>query len=193
MNSKQVILGSILLSAISVTASVVAEPLFIIDSEASSLSFNVKATVEDVEGRFEKVEVESIEYYGLPESLKGRLIISINSLDTGKEKRDIHLKSADFFDVANYPKAFIDIISITQEEGQYYARFMVEIRGIRKEFTAPIELKTSWLKIEATGTITLKRTDFDIKGNILTNTIINDDVLIDYKLVLVRQKSSVPQ
>lgn len=193
MNSKTAIIGSIVLAFMGSAVHLLAEPLFIFDKEASSLTFNVKAAVEDVAGRFEKIEVDSIQYYGTPESLKGRLIIFIDSLNTGKTKRDTHLKSADFFDVANYPNAYIDIISVTQEGGQYFARFLVEIRGIRNEYMAPIELKTNWLKIEATGSVIVKRTDFSITGNILTNTIINDDVLIDYSLVLVRQKPSVTQ
>lgn len=160
-------------------------PIFKLDP-ASTVKFHVQATLENVTGSFHTVELESIEFTGRPESLKGRLAVLIDSLETGKTKRDSHLKEADFFDVQKYPKAYVDVLGISEDDGDYYVHFALEIRGIRKEYQEPIQLKADWVGIQAKGTVVVNRKDFGVNGNILTNTIINDEVTLEYNIVLVR-------
>jgi polyisoprenoid-binding protein YceI len=68
----------------------------------SRLEFAVKTLwgLATVKGRFER-------YHGQlevsPEGASARLTIEAASFDTGHPKRDTHLRSADFFDVANHP------------------------------------------------------------------------------------------
>lgn len=161
-------------------------PIFKVDPSASTVRFHVQAALENVTGTFEAIELESIEFNGRPTSLKGRLAIVIDSLQTGKTKRDIHLKEAEFFDSANHPRAYVDVISITEDEGEYYVHFALEIRGIRREYHEPIQLSANWMGVEAKGTLVVNRRDFGVNGNILTNTIINDEVTLEYNIVLVR-------
>jgi len=159
---------------------------FHVDAERSSLQFQGTAAFKEVEGTFSKIEVESIEYLGYATSLKGRIGITINSLSTGKPVRDIHLKSSDFFDAERFPKAYIDVISVTEDQGSYFVHFALEIHGIRIEYQEPIDLKTTWNTIEAKGGVLINRTDFGIQGNLLTNTIIGNEIKLAYSIVLVR-------
>ena len=46
--------------------------------------------------------------------------IDVNSINTDDEKRDGHLKSADFFDVNNYPKMIFKSKSFKKTEGKNY-------------------------------------------------------------------------
>jgi polyisoprenoid-binding protein YceI len=176
-----------LLTAVLITfsAPLTATPIFKLDP-SSRVKFHVQATFENVTGTFHKLKLEKFEFNGRPESLKGRLAILIDSLETGKAKRDSHLKEDDFFDARKYPEAYVDVLEISQDDGDYYVRFILEIRGIRKEFTEPIQLKADMTGIQARGTFVVNRKDFGVNGNILTNTIISDEVTLEYNIVLVR-------
>jgi polyisoprenoid-binding protein YceI len=73
-----------------------------LDPDRSSVEFHVRHFygLMTVKGRFDR-------YHGTLE-LNGRpaveLVIDADSLDTKNGKRDRHLRSADFFDVANHPQ-----------------------------------------------------------------------------------------
>ncbi|HUE25746.1 MAG TPA: YceI family protein [Solirubrobacteraceae bacterium] len=83
-----------------------------VDPSASRLEFAVKtmwglATVRGSFERFDgKLEVE-------PEDARAELIVESASFDTGHKKRDAHLRSADFFDVANHPTLSFIATAIT--------------------------------------------------------------------------------
>jgi polyisoprenoid-binding protein YceI len=83
------------------------------EPSASRLEFAVKTMwgLATVRGRFErfdgKFELE-------PEDARAELIVDASSFDTGHEKRDTHLRSADFFDVPNYPTLSFVATAITR-------------------------------------------------------------------------------
>src|SRR5512134_3999015 len=75
-----------------------------IDPDHSNIGFKVKhLMVANVKGSFEKhtgtVEIDD------KDITKSKVEVSIdtNSINTNVQKRDEHLRSADFFDVAKYP------------------------------------------------------------------------------------------
>ncbi len=61
--------------------------------------------------------------------------IDVASLTTGNGQRDEHLRSADFFDVANYPKATFVLTSFQRDGGDVTATGDLTIRGITKPVT----------------------------------------------------------
>lgn len=80
------------------------------DPDHSTLGFSVRhAGISKVKGEFETVEAKVLP---LTESekteVKGKAIVKvtaqIDSLNTKSQNRDEHLRSADFFDVVNFPE-----------------------------------------------------------------------------------------
>ena len=66
--------------------------------------------------------------------------IDVASLDTDNQRRDDHLRSADFFEVERWPTARIRVHSASPLEGAHYeAKFDVEIRDAK---TDAIQLST---------------------------------------------------
>lgn len=61
--------------------------------------------------------------------------IDVASLTTGNGQRDEHLRSADFFDVANYPKATFVLTSFQRDGDDVTATGDLTIRGITKPVT----------------------------------------------------------
>jgi len=75
-----------------------------IDSDHSAAHFKVQhMMISDVHGSFHDVQgVALIDSKDISRSTID-VTINVTSMDTGVEKRDAHLKSADFFDIEKYP------------------------------------------------------------------------------------------
>src|SRR5207245_1272644 len=60
--------------------------------------------ITTVRGIFKEFNVDvQLDDDGNPTTAAGRVVVKAASLDTANEQRDGHLRSADFFDVENYP------------------------------------------------------------------------------------------
>lgn len=72
-----------------------------LDPSRSSVEFHVRNLfgLMTVKGRFDRYE-GTLDMSGRPAVA---LVVDADSLDTGNERRDKHLRSDDFFDVANHP------------------------------------------------------------------------------------------
>jgi polyisoprenoid-binding protein YceI len=70
--------------------------------------------------------------------------IDVNTVDTGSDQRDGHLRSPDFFDVANFPAmTFVSTgVEVTGENSGVITGDLT-IRGV----TRPVKLETSYLGI----------------------------------------------
>jgi Uncharacterized conserved protein len=103
----------------------------------------------------------SLEYDG-DQVVGGSFVIDMTSLQVTdqlpegpKAKLTGHLKSADFFDVANHPTASFKIQSIN--DGSVYGH--LTIKGITK----PISFDANFTSAGAAATITVDRTKFDVR------------------------------
>jgi len=59
---------------------------------------------------------------GNPTTAAGRVVVKAASLDTANEQRDGHLRSADFFDVENYPDIVFVAKSVSGLVGAFDSR-----------------------------------------------------------------------
>jgi polyisoprenoid-binding protein YceI len=104
-----------------------------------------------------------------------------------------HLKSDDFFSVAKHPTAtFIVTKATPKSAGVYDVTGNLTIKGITKPVTFPVTVKTTAAGAEATGTLVVDRSKYDIKYNSksffdnLGDKMIHDDFTIDVKLVAAK-------
>jgi len=67
--------------------------------------------------------------------------IKVTSIDTGIEKRDNHLRSADFFDVSKYPEIIFKSKSVRQSGGNNVLVGDLTIHGVTKEVELPYKIK----------------------------------------------------
>lgn len=94
---------------IAITASLLSLPViaadFALDNSHSSVGFNVKhLMISNVKGKFNAFD-GNFTYNEKSKTLtKLEGAVDTATIDTDVQKRDEHLKSADFFDVAKYPK-----------------------------------------------------------------------------------------
>ena len=94
--------------------------------------------------------------------------IKMESISTGIADRDQHMRTADFFDAAQYPEITFQSSRIEKKKkGQFVAHGTFSIRGVTKELAIPFTLATRPQTdakepptLGITGSITLSRREF---------------------------------
>ncbi len=143
-----------------------------LDTTHANVDFAVKhMAISTVRGSFNLFSAsgETDDATGLPTKLS--MEIDATSVNTNNEQRDGHLKSPDFFDVANHPKITFTSTKISGTPGELTIVGDLTIRGVTKPVTLTGELssamKDPWglqrCSIEVSGKI--KRSEFGLTWN----------------------------
>ena len=172
-----------------------------LDTTHSSVEFAVRHMgLATVRGRFEKFDVDAaVNEQGVPTRISAT--IDAASINTGTDGRDEHLRSADFFDVANHPNITFESKSIERKGDQYVIEGDLTIRGVTKPapFQADITdfVNDPWgnprAAAEATGKI--NRTDWGLTWNQVLEAgslLVSEDVRFTLNVQLVKQQAEVP-
>jgi polyisoprenoid-binding protein YceI len=110
-----------------------------------------------------------------PADLPGSAIeasVDVNTINTDNEKRDHHLKSDDFFDVAKYPLIKLKSISFKHKSGSNYVGvFSLTIKDKTKQVEIPFSYNADSFK----GEFKINRRDYGIGGS---SMIMADEVTI---------------
>jgi polyisoprenoid-binding protein YceI len=110
-----------------------------VDPKASALTFSSRGTwgLVGVRGSFGAYDGE-LEIDG--RDARGELRIQAATLDTNNEKRDEHLRSADFFDVTAYPIVTFSLIELVlSAEGKLELSGTLRIRDNELRVQAPVK------------------------------------------------------
>ncbi len=112
-----------------------------IDQSHSSIGFEVKhMMVSKVKGQFDAYTAE-LEAADLTDLTTATIAFSFNvaSINTKNEDRDNHLKSADFFEVEQYPSIDFKSTSITKDGDDYKVTGDLTIKDTTKPVTFNVE------------------------------------------------------
>lgn len=164
-----------------------------IDPSHSSVEFKIRHLVGKVKGTFKDFEGDiSFDEKALDKS-KAKLTIKTASLSTDNEKRDAHLKSADFFDTEKFPTITFESKSFAKAAGKGKFKVMGDLtmHGVTKPVTMEVEYagteKDPWGNTRAgfTATTELKRKDFGIVWNKTLDSggvMLGDDVSVTVQI-----------
>ena len=167
------------------------------EAEHSNIGFKVKhLMISNVYGSFHDFDV-TVEYDEInPGEATINVTINTESVDTDNEKRDGHLKSADFFDVENFPNISFASSKIKKSGDNYEIHGHLTIRGITKEVVLDTELTPvitdPWgnTRIGGVATTKINRTDFGLVWNKSLETgglLVSNDVNITIEVELIKQ------
>jgi polyisoprenoid-binding protein YceI len=169
-----------------------------IDQVHSSIGFSVKhMMVSTVRGSFGKYESKITFDPAKPNAIQAELTIEANSINTGVEKRDTHLKSADFFDVEKYPKITFKSKKIESlGNSRYRVTGDLTIKDVTKEIVLEGEGFGSTYKNPWGSTVTavsarssINREDFGLKWNVALESggvLVSKEVVLEIELELVK-------
>jgi polyisoprenoid-binding protein YceI len=168
-----------------------------IDSSHTQAGFAVKhMMVSTVRGSFGKTE-GTIEYDGKNvSSIKAEATIDTTTITTNNEKRDTHLKSPDFFDVAKFPTiTFKSKKAEAAGAGKFKLTGDLTLRGVTKEVTLDVEGPSQALiaqgraRVGATATTKINRQDYGVSWSRSLDgggVVVSDEVVITLELELVK-------
>ena len=171
-----------------------------IDPDHSNIGFKVRhLMVSNVKGHFDKYSgVVNIDDKDIAKS-KAEVTIDTASINTNVQKRDDHLRSADFFNVTTFPtmtfvskkvaKAGKDKLKVTGD---------LTLHGITKEVVLDVEgptaeIKDPWGNIRrgAVATTKINRKDFGVVWNKALETggvVVGDEVTITLEVEMIKAK-----
>ena len=169
-----------------------------IDPIHSEIGFKVKhLMVANVRGSFK--EFDASIYTTEEDFLSAEIDFWINpaSITTGNEKRDAHLRSADFFDAENFKEINFNGNTFEKISEDSYALYGdLTIRGIKKQIKLNVEfggvVKDPWGNHKAVFNINgkINRKDWGLNWNAALETggvLVSDDVWINCELQLAKQ------
>lgn len=163
------------LAAVLSVPSLAAAAAWDIDPAHTTVGFSVKhMMVSNVKGQF-KTTSGTVEFDpAAPEKAVIDVKIDVASVDTEIGKRDDHLKSPEFFDVAKFPQMTFKSKSVKKvSDGKYKVTGDLTIKGTKKEVTLDVEgldkgYKNPFSGKEsrgATATTKINRKDFGLTWN----------------------------
>ena len=169
-----------------------------IDSSHSRTGFSVKhLVISDVKGEFAKTAGKAqIDDADLSRS-SVEVTIEVGSVDTRDEKRDNHLKSADFFDAAKFPAiTFKSTKVVAGKDGALTVDGNLTMHGVTK----PVTLEGSITKAitdpwgltrrGASFTGKLDRKEWGVSWSKVTDVgaVVGDEVKLDIQAELVKDQ-----
>lgn len=164
---------------------------FKVDPEHTSVLFHIRHLFTEVTGRFEKFEGKVVFDENAPEKTSVEGAIEAATINTNNEKRDKHLRSADFFHVEKYPKITFRSTGtrhINRETRTAKMAGVLGIHGVEKPVLLDVEFlgraKDPWGNDRAgfRTTTTINRKDFGLNWNEALETggfLVGDDVRIE--------------
>jgi polyisoprenoid-binding protein YceI len=161
-----------------------------VDAAHSKLGFDVAhLVISSVEGKFLKFDgkVDLAEKF---EKSKFEVTADAASVDTGVAKRDEHLRSADFFDVAKFPQLKFTSTEVKGKPDSFKLTGDLTIHGVTKKVT--IDAKYLGVvddgfgndKAAFTGKTKINRKDFGLAwGKMMeAGPVVGDEVTLDLKI-----------
>lgn len=163
-----------------------------VDTAHSTVGFTVPILggLSKVSGKFSDFKATIV--YDEADVTKSSVTVTIKtaSIDTGIERRDSHLRTADFFDAEKYPDTTFQSKSVEKKGKQLVVRGTLTMHGVAKEIAIPFTVTGKTMNAEKktiigfSGHLKLNRQDFGISYQNKANpTFLGDEIEIELNLI----------
>ncbi len=148
-----------------------ADDTYEIDAAHASIGFSIRhLVISKVTGKFSDFS-GSFMLDEKNQLKQATALIKVTSIDTGVEKRDVHLRSADFFEVEKFPEASFDAKKVINRDGKNFLLGKLTLHGVTKNIELPFTvngpIKDPWgnTKIGFEAETVINRTDYGLNWN----------------------------
>ncbi|MBO9731211.1 MAG: polyisoprenoid-binding protein [Chitinophaga sp.] len=176
-----------------------AKQQWVVDLSHSELGFKIRhLMITNVSGKFLDFTVDAETEEDDFMTAKVKATVDVDSISTGSQDRDKHLRSPDFFDVNTYRN--ITFVATKYEnidnDGSYELHGDLTIRDVTKNIKLSVEfggvVKDPWGNTKAGFTINgkINRKDFGLTWNAATETggvMVSDEVKINGEVQLIKK------
>jgi polyisoprenoid-binding protein YceI len=175
---------------------------WVLDPAHTQIQFKVKhMMITTVTGSFSTYEatIETEEEDFMKAKVEFSLVV--DSLTTGSQDRDAHLKGPDFFDAANYPKITFKGTKYesVDNDGSYELYGDLTVKDVTRNIKLDVEfggvVKDPWGNTKAGFTINgkINRKDFGLVWNVVTEAggiLVGEDVKIACEVQLIEHRDA---
>lgn len=184
------------MQATAISTGTSAKTKWVLDPTHSEITFRVKhLMISSVKGEFRKFSAEINGSDFTTSSI--RVSIDAASVFTNEDARDNHLRSADFFDVDNFPELTFEGTSFKKLDAENYSlKGIFTMKGISKEVAFDVEFggvgKDPWGNEKAGFSLhgKINRKDLGLNWNAALEAggvLVSDEVRISAEVQFVRQ------
>jgi polyisoprenoid-binding protein YceI len=195
MSHPRTVLALAALAAGLASTSAAAVETYTIDPVHSAVGFSIRHFVSKVPGKFSKFSGTITVDRANPQNSSAEATIDVASVNTDNQKRDDHLRNADFFEVAKFPTmTFKSIAWKKTGTDTFEVTGNLTLKGVSK----PVVLKVTSLGFgpgmggamlsgwEATTTI--NKAEFNLKDPPMLDAALGDDVTITINIEAAMKK-----
>lgn len=160
-----------------------------LDPAHTNINFSVRhMMLSDVTGEFDKFSGTITANDDDPKSVEIEVTIDAASINTRNEKRDTHLKSPDFLDVAKYPTITFKSVKIEPvSDNKWKITGNLTLHGVTKPVVLEVTGPTPEVNVmgsvhrAASATTTINRQDFGVAFNKTLDNgglVVGNDVMV---------------
>jgi len=155
---------------------------YVFGPESSSIGFTGSKVTGKHDGGFKKFSGQ-LQAQGNKLSGTGNKVeIDMTSLYSDNERLTGHLKTPDFFNVAQFPTATFETMAITRNETNSTVTGNLTLHGVTKQISFPANIKVSPESVDVDAEFAINRFDFDIKYAGKADDLIRKEVVLRLKL-----------
>ena len=169
---------------------------YVIDAAHSDIAFSVKHLgISNVKGKFSVFSgFIMVDEKNLADC-SVEVEIRADSVDTANEKRDAHLKTADFFDAEKFPTLTFKSKKVKKTKSGYTAAGSFTMHGVTKEINIPFTFQKAtdpWkkMRIGVEAGLTINRQDYGVNwSNLMDNggLVVSNQVKIELAVEAVKE------
>jgi polyisoprenoid-binding protein YceI len=170
---------------------------WVLDPTHSEVTFKVKHLMfTNVSGNFTKFEATAESDDENFDNASFSFSADVDSINTNNADRDGHLKSADFFDAAQFPTITFTSTSVAKDGSDLKVTGDLTVHGVTKSVTLDTEFggiqKDPWGNIKSGFSVTgkINRKDFGLSWNAALETggvMLGEEVKLALELQFVKQ------
>lgn len=191
-----------LLFALLLASPAPAADTYVIDPVHSHIGFSARhMLLTNVHGQFK--EFSGTILYDEKDVTKSsvKVVIKAISIDTEIERRDNHLRSADFLDVVNHPEIRFESRRVEKRSDSMVCIGDLTIRGVTREAAIPFTLlgpvkdPQGQLRVGIEGSLTLNRQDYGVSWSRTLDgggLVVADELRISLSVEAVKQPPQEP-
>ncbi|MFD5461649.1 YceI family protein [Kitasatospora sp. NPDC127059] len=172
---------------------------YVLDPAHSRIGFVARhAMVTKVRGSFGQFEGSAHLDGGDPSRSTGQVVIKAESIDSGVEQRDQHLRTNDFLDAPNFPEITFRSTSVeVKSDTEYRVTGDLTIKDTTRSVSIDFEYTGNAvdpygnLRVGLEGSATISRKEFGVTWNAALEgggVLVGDKVVLEFDISAIKQK-----
>jgi polyisoprenoid-binding protein YceI len=163
-------------------ATAAAERSYVIALENSSVEFVGSKVTGKHNGGFKKFSGELKVANGKLANSGNKVVIDTTSIFTDTDRLTGHLKSPDFFNVAQMPTATFETTAITPQATNSLVTGNLTLHGVTKQISFPATIQVTEAAVDVAAEFFINRYDFNMKFAGKPDDLIRKEVVLKLKV-----------